>query len=67
MSSASRMTGIGATVIVALLVLVAATGCGSDDGGTASTAAAETSGASGTGAAGLEQAQATLCAKLSDV
>src|SRR6186997_2806721 len=67
MSSASRMTGIGATVIVALLVLVAAAGCGSDDGGTASTAAAETSGVSGTGAAGLEQAQAALCSKLSDV
>jgi hypothetical protein len=67
MSSTSRMTGIGATLIVALLVLVAATGCGSDDGGTASTAAAETSGASGTVVAGLQEAQAKLCSKLSDV
>ena len=67
MSLASRMTSVGAALIVAVLVTVSALGCGSDDEVSVPTGAATTNGASGTGVAGLEQAQAALCAKLSDV
>jgi hypothetical protein len=59
---------LGATLIVALLVLVSAVACGSDDEGSAPTEAATTNGDSGTGAiASLQEAQAQLCSRLSDV
>ena len=59
---------LGATLIVALLVLVSAVACGSDDEGSAPTEAATTNGDSGTGAiASLQEAQAQLCSKVSDV
>ncbi len=62
-----RIIRTGAATIVALLVLVSAVGCGSDDEGSASTQAAVTSGDTGTAGVSLEAAQAALCSKLSDV
>jgi len=58
---------LGATMIVALLLLVSALGCASDDEGGASTQAAVTSGDTGTAGISLQAAQAALCSKLSDV
>ena len=67
MSSGTRITRIGVATIIAVLVLVSALGCGSDDEVSVPTGAATTNGASGTVVAGLQEAQAQLCSKLSDV